>query len=104
MEKGLNIDYNIPLWGIISMIAVGIVPMVWSLITMYFGLKQAQKELADLKEDIGNQEKSIAVFKKGIEEKIDDHKMSTDSKLSVISNTMISTKTLVELLVNNKLK
>lgn len=120
------IDYKIPLWGIISTLVLLVAPMAWSIITMFFGLKSNTKELVllkkshdeqikdlekshddqikGIKDEIYHQERAISSFKKDIEEKLDKHKHATDQKLSSINDITVETRTLVKLLVDNKLK
>jgi hypothetical protein len=57
-----------------------------------------------LENELLHQEKTINNFKKEINEKLDAHKTATDLKLTSINNTLIETKTLVSLLVNDRIK
>lgn len=98
------IDYKIPLWGIISTFIIIVVPVVWALINNHFSLKANTKEIAKIENEMYYQEKAINSLRKDLEQKLDDHKKATDEKLSSINATAIETKTLVKLLVDNKLK
>lgn len=89
----MEVTYSIPIWQILLfIIAVG-----WALIKMFFKQKTHTIELASHKDDI----KSI---KKDLEEKIDRHKIANDQSLKEINNIVVETKTLVQLLVQDKIK
>lgn len=122
----LLIDTTIPLWGIITLLVTLGLPLTWAIITMWFNIKQGEKDLSlhkeshklelielreasrlaitKLEQDMFHQEKFINGFKKDIEEKLDRHKLATDTKLNDMNELMVETKTLVKLLVDNKLK
>lgn len=112
---GLLIDYKIPLWGIVSTFVIVIIPVAWGLINNHFSLKANTKEISDLKvshdtqikqitDEMYHHEKAIDNLRKDIELKLDEHKHATDQKLSSINDIMIETKTLVRLLVDDRLK
>jgi len=110
----LTIDYTIPLWGIIVFLISTLGPTIWGLITMYFLGKENRKEINSLKtsyddsikalkQELYFQETAINAFKKDIEDKLDKHKIATDVRLSNINDGIIETKTLVKLLVENRI-
>lgn len=100
----MDINYTIPLWGIITIVGTSIITISWSLINTYFISKANKKSIEKIEKEMYYQEKAINSFKKDIEQKLDEHKKATDTKLSDISHIVIETKTLVKLLVDNKIK
>lgn len=119
-------DYTIPLWGIITVIGSFVIIVGWALIKMYFSDKSNKEAIAQnklyfetaleksiiksntaiekIEKEMYYQEKAINSFKKEIDEKLDKYKIATDSKLSEINNIMVETKTLVKLLVDDRIK
>lgn len=111
----MNITLTLPLWGLISTVIVMGVPIIWGLISMYFKQiamkdklisieKDTKTKLLSIEIDVAHQEKSINTFKRDIEAKLDKHKAANDNKLAEMNNTMIETKMLVQLLVQDKIK
>lgn len=100
----IQFDAVIPVWGLIVLA----VPFITWIIVMIFTHKSKISSLEasrkEMKTELSSQEKSITSFKKEIEDKLDKHKISTDSKLNEINTNMVATKTLVELLVANRIK
>lgn len=123
-------DYTIPIWGVIVFV---VIPVALILLKMFITqgvhndkiklqdkqmilMEKTYKERIDtiensnklsideIKKDLHSQEKTLSNLKKDIEEKLDKHKIATDSKLSSINDSVIETKTLVKLLVENRIK
>ncbi len=89
----MEVNYGIPIWGVI----IVLIPIAWGMIKMFFKQNNHSEELKAHKDDI----KSI---KKDLEDKIDRHKIANDASLKEINNIVVETKTLVKLLVDDKLK
>lgn len=100
----MEINYTLPVWTVVVAIITIAIPIIWSLIKMYFNYTNLKDQIKNMQVHIEFQEKSIATIKKDIEDKLDRHKTSNDQRLMEINNTMIATKTLVELLVADKIK
>ncbi len=96
----ITIDYNIPLWGIITFI----VSITWVLISMYFRVERLKSKQKETEDEIAGIFVMLDMNKKDLEAKMDSHKVYADSRLLEINNIVVSTKTLVELLVQNKIK
>lgn len=122
----LLINYEIPLWGIILLILGGLSAVGVPLLTTFFTVKDHKKIIVSHKNKFNEYEikiesnknhfdvalKSIeeknsielSNLKKDIENKLDRHKNATDNQLAALNNTMIATKTMVELLVGDRIK
>lgn len=100
----MNVTITVPLWGLVTLVISTGLPIIWGLISMYFKQQSMKEDFKVLQKDVEQQEKSITALKSEIEAKLDRHKASTDTRLMEINNTAIATKTLVELLVNDKIK
>lgn len=122
----LIIDYNIPVWGIITTVLSIVIIIIYPLFATYFTVQNHKRTIVNHKnkfEDINDKledakihfDETIKVIenknsselsnlKKDIEDKLDRHKNATDNKLSELNNTMIATKTMVELLVGDRIK
>jgi cell division protein FtsB len=95
----MNVNYTIPLWSILTFI----IPVIWGLIRMYFNQIQMKKDIVKQEEDNIALRDNIMGIKKEIEDKLDRHKQATDAKLEAINSISIETRTLVKLLVDNKI-
>jgi hypothetical protein len=107
----MSINYTLPLWSVIMTIAIFLMPIVWGLIKMHFKQIEMRKDILrqDQEMTLMNKEmtfikESVMIIKKDIEDKLDRHKTSNDSKLMDINNISVKTMTLVELLVQDKIK
>ena len=100
----MDITFTLPLWGIIVLIVTTGTPVIWGLISMYFKQQNMNNEIKSVKNEQVHQEKTIVSLKKDIEDKLDKHKTATDNKLHEINNIAVETKTLVQLLVQDKIK
>lgn len=89
----MDINYTLPLWTII----VAIVPIIWTMIKMFF--KQGNHSIL-----IEQNKVDTANLKRDLESKLDRHKNENDTKLTELTKTSIETNTLVKLLVDNKIK
>lgn len=101
----MKIEYApIPIWGIITSGIIFLVPIVWAIIKMFFRVDLHNSRIKNTEDNIKLIETNMLKMKGDIEDKIDRHKIETNVRLTEINNTGIATKTLVELLVNNKIK
>ena len=89
----MEVNYTLPLWTIIISVFIIILPIIWSLIKMYFTQNSLKEDIRGLKTDGHYQDKNI-----------DTLKLTTENKLSEMNAILIATKTLVELLVQDKIK
>lgn len=105
----------VPIWGIVLGIVSYLTPIAWAIITMFFAQKETKRILESIEIQIENQEKLIQLIdtkfetkhshlENAVNDKFDRFKDSVQLKLTEINNTVISTKTLVDLLVGDKIK
>lgn len=100
----MEINPTFPLWTVILTIIPFILGIIWALIKMFFNQKATHNRVTAVIEDMKHHENKVDNLKKDLENKLDRHKIANDNKLSEMNNTMIATKTLVELLVQDKIK
>lgn len=100
----MNINYTIPLWGIVTVTGSLFITTTWALINMFFSTKDNKAAIKKLEEEVYYQERSIKKLKEDIEAKLNSHKRDTDNKLGDINKSVIETQTLVRLLVDNRIK
>lgn len=97
-------SYLLPPTHVVVILIPFLITAVWALITMFFNNKNNRKSIDKLEKEMYYQERAIDTFKKEIDEKLDKYKTATDNKLGNISENIAETKTLVKLLVENKIK
>lgn len=111
----MSFTLTLPLFHAILAVIVLVSPLIWSIVSMYFTQKETKKILASINEKIKEQDTKINTHKEDVDGKFmsyqkyfDDRlKISenhSDEKFNKINDVLISTKTLVELLVQNKIK
>lgn len=97
-------NYVLPLNHVIITLIPFFLVVVWALINMFFNNRNNKKSIDKLEKEMYYQERAIDTFKKEIDGKLDKYKTATDNKLGNISENIGETKTLVKLLVDNKIK
>lgn len=89
-----NLDFTIPIWGIIITLLVPFV--VWIVVTMFNHkgrIKALETSRTETKEALSSMKMAI-----------DQNKNAIDTRLKEMEVTMIETKTMVKLLVDNRIK
>ena len=111
----MNVNYTLPFWTIVIFIVPAIIGIIWTLIKMFFHQKDTYTRIKIMESLQSAQEKSLLnlekdhqdkvdTLKKDLESKLDRQKIATDGKLTEINNIMIETRTMVKLLVEDKIK
>lgn len=100
----MQVNYVFPLWSIIMTLICIILPVVWSLIKMYFKQIALSEKIKAVENKALSQDNAIIHFKKDIEDKLDRHKFATDTKLGELNNIMVEVNTMTKLLVGDKIK
>ena len=111
----MEVNYVVPLWSIIITLVPFLIGGIWALITMFFNAKATYRRVVALETmqktyeiTIVNLEKDhqdkTDTLKKDLEAKLDRHKTATDSKLSEMNNILVEIRTMVNLLMSDKIK
>lgn len=95
---------SIPLWNVAIGLVLLISPLVWGLVKMFFSLKRSNEKLIELSLKVIKQDELIVSFEDKYDSKFDAYKNSIERRLNLINETVIATKTMVELLIQDKIK
>ena len=111
MEQGIGINVILPLWGVVTMSLSCLGAFTWVIIKLYFSNqtmiatgKRQDNELILIA-------KRLEVIKTSNQKAIEEHRKDTDDKFTRLNckldkqnDTLIEVKTMVGLLVSNKIK
>lgn len=105
------INTTIPLWGIITMIAIPTATAIWNGIKLYFDSEAMKKLQKEDRKCIEHLEKRIEVIRDKATFDLEEHKKATsnefirlNTKLDSQGTTLTRVETMVGLLVKNKIK
>ncbi len=106
----MDITITVPIWNMILGIVLLVAPIIWGIITMYFNQGKNKIIFDALITRIDNQDKVINFLDTKVDAhndksimEFDSYKLNMERQLNRINETVIQTKTLVDLLVQNKI-
>jgi flagellar motility protein MotE (MotC chaperone) len=111
MEQGIDINVVLPLWGVVSMSVTCLGAFAWVIIKLYFSNQTMVVTGVRQDNELTIIAKRLERIKEANQKAIDEHKKDTDEKFTRLNtkldkqnDTLVEVKTMVGLLVSNKIK
>lgn len=100
MEAKVIVDNTIPLWGIITILGSFGLTIGWNIVKLYFSDKTRERDMELVHTKILDIENELDKHRVESDKKIDEVK----SSITTMNNNLIEVKTLVKLLVGDRIK